>query len=128
MAHDESAFEQALRGIQRRLQLTGSPLLIARRAGAAVGFGLFAPHHSTVELYILAVDPGAWGSGVAGPLLRRVVAEARAVGATTVELWVIDDDHRAIGVYVRSGWVRTERLQHDSATSRVERLLVNHLY
>jgi GNAT superfamily N-acetyltransferase len=93
----------------------------------AAGFALLAPTASVVELYYLAVDPDIWGAGVARALLTRVDSEARALGFDALELWVIDDNHRAIAVYERSGWIRTEHTQRDSPRSRLERRFVKQL-
>lgn len=119
-----SSDEDALHGVQRRLRLHGSQLLLARQGGAAVGFALFAPNDTAVELYYLAVDPDAWGAGVAHRLLRRVATDALAAGAAAVELWVIDDNQRAIDVYERSGWVPTKQTRRDRPSSREERRFV----
>lgn len=123
----EASAEEALLGVQRRLALEGAQLLLARRGGVAAGFALFAPNATAVELYYLAVDPDAWGAGVASGLLTGVDAEARALGYDTLELWVIDDNERAIVVYERSGWVRTEQTKRDGPSSRPERRFVKHL-
>lgn len=123
----EASVEEALLGVQRRLALDGARLLLARRGGVAAGFALLAPHASAIELYYLAVDPEAWGAGVASWLLTGVDAEARALGFDALELWVIDDNQRAIAVYERSGWVRTEQTKRDAPLSRLERRFVKHL-
>ncbi len=102
-------------------------MLLARRGGGAVGFALFAPNPSAVELYYLAVDPDAWGTGVASLLLTSVEADARVLGFDALELWVIDDNRRAIAVYERSGWNRTKQTKRDTPLSRLERRFVKHL-
>ncbi len=56
--------EETMPGIRRRLSIDGAKLLLARRDGDPVGFALFAPRVRTLELFHLAVDPDAWGSGV----------------------------------------------------------------
>ena len=102
-------------------------MLLARQGGGAVGFALFAPNATAVELYYLAVDPDAWGAGVASLLLTCVDDDARVLGCDALELWVIDDNERAIAVYERSGWVRTEQTKRDAPLSRLERRFVKHL-
>ena len=124
--HD-APVEDALRGVERRLSLDGAQLLLARQDGGASGFALFASHANSVELYYLAVDPTAWGAGVASLLLTCVDAETRLLGFDTLELWVIDDNRRATDVYERSGWVRTEQTKRDTPLSRLERRFVKHL-
>jgi GNAT superfamily N-acetyltransferase len=124
---NEASVEEALQGVQRRLALDGARLLLARRGGVPAGFALFAPNASAVEVYYLAVDPDAWGAGVASELLTCVDTEARALGFDALELWVIDDNQRAIAVYERSGWVRTLQTKRDTPLSRLERRYVKQL-
>lgn len=112
-------------GIRRRLALDGATLLIARDAGeVVVGFALGAPRVGSWELFHLAVDPAAWGRGVADVLLGAVDQHARAEGFDLVELWVIDDNARALAVYERAAYVRTDEVVTDPASGRPERRLV----
>lgn len=113
--------EKTMPGIRRRLGLDGATLLLARRGGHPVGFTLFAPRGSTLEVFYLAVDPDAWGGGVGSRLLLSVDEHARELGRDTLELWVINDNERAIRVYERSGWVGTEEVQRDASSGRLER-------
>jgi ribosomal protein S18 acetylase RimI-like enzyme len=124
---NDASVEEALLGIQRRLTLDGAQLLLGRRGGVAAGFALFAPNASTIELYYLAVDPDDWGSGVASELLTCVDAEARALGFDALQLWVIDDNQRAIAVYERAGWISTAQTKRDTSSSRLERRFVKRL-
>ena len=121
------AVDQALASVERRLGLDGARLLTAARGGRAAGFVLFAPVAAQVELFYLAVDPDFWGAGVAGALLRSLDQEARGLGLDALTLWVIDDNQRAISVYERCGWVRTEQTQRESPRSRLERRFVKQL-
>ncbi|MET8152725.1 GNAT family N-acetyltransferase [Actinoplanes sp. NPDC049668] len=118
---EPASVEETAPGIRRRLALPGARLLLARRDGRPVGFALVAPRARTLELFYLAVDPGAWGAGVGTRLLRGVAEHARAIGRERLELWVIADNERAIGVYERSGWVGTEQVKRDPASGRLER-------
>jgi DNA-binding HxlR family transcriptional regulator/RimJ/RimL family protein N-acetyltransferase len=119
--------EETMPGIRRRLDLDGAKLLLARRDGRPVGFTLFAPRARTLEVFYLAVDPDAWGGGVAGRLLLSVETHARELGRETLELWVIDDNERAIGVYQRAGWVGTDEVRRDASSDRLERRFRRHL-
>lgn len=113
-------------GIQRRLRLAESTLLLARRNGRGVGFALFAPREESLEIFYVAVDPDSWGSSVASALLIGAENHARSIGRSIVELWVINDNERALGVYARSGFVDAGQLKRDS-TGQVERRLVKHI-
>lgn len=123
---EPATVEATIPGLERRLGLDGARLLLARRDGDPVGFAVFAPRERSLELFYLGVDPGAWGGGVAGLLLRGVADHARALGLGGLELWVINDNERAIRVYERSGWVGTEELLRDPASGRLERRFVRH--
>ncbi|GAA1238954.1 GNAT family N-acetyltransferase [Oryzihumus leptocrescens] len=124
---EPAAVDDTVPGIRRRLGLEGARLLLARRAGDPVGFTLFAPREQTLEVFYVAVDPDAWGCGVASRLLLAAEDQARQLGRETLELWVIDDNARAIGVYQRAGWVSTDELQRDPTSGRVERRFLRHL-
>jgi len=124
---EPATVEETIPGILRRLSLDGAQLLVARRDGAPVGFTLFAPRPQTLEVFYVAVDPDAWGCGVASRLLLAAEDQARELGRETLELWVIDDNARAIGVYERAGWVGTEEVQRDPSSGRVERRFLRHL-
>lgn len=99
-------------------------MLIDRLDGRAAGFALLAPQESSVELFYLAVDPDVWGLGVAGRLLHRVDEHAGRLGREHLELWVIEDNDRAVTTYERAGWSRTADLRQEPAGSPVERRFV----
>ncbi|MEV6343242.1 GNAT family N-acetyltransferase [Actinoplanes sp. NPDC051851] len=97
-----------LPGIQRRLA-EGGTLHLALREETTVGFTvLVGDPAGRLELVYLAVDPPAWSTGVSAALLTHVDDHARAAGCTGLDLWVIADNHRAVRVYERSGWLPTE--------------------
>ena len=53
----------------------------------------------------VAVHPDSWGRGIA----REAVSRAVAAGVT--QLWVLDDNHRARGLYESLGWAPTGVIQ-----------------
>jgi GNAT superfamily N-acetyltransferase len=53
----------------------------------------------------LYVDPAHWGAGIGARLHDRVVARARRLGATGLDLWVLEANVRARALYERRGWV-----------------------
>lgn len=124
---EPATVEETMPGIRRRLSIDGAKLLLARRDGHAVGFTLFAPRTGTLEVFYLAVDPDAWGLGVASHLLLGAEKHARQIGRETLELWVINDNERAIRVYEKAGWVGTEEVQRDPASGRLERRFLRHI-
>lgn len=108
-------------GIRRRLSIDGAKLLLAWRDSHPVGFALVAPRARTLEIFYLGVEPGAWGSGVGSHLLLSAQGYAREIGRQRLELWVLSDNERAIGVYERAGWVGTEEVKRDTSSGRLER-------
>ena len=113
----------AVDGIRRRCELDGARVLVAECAGDTVGFVLCAARSDHLEVFYLAVDPEMWGKGIATGLLHAVDGLANSLGCETCELWVIDDNERAIGVYEGAGWRKTDLTQVDAASGRVERRL-----
>lgn len=114
-------------GIHRRLSINGATLLLARLHGACLGFTLFAPREATLEIFYLAVDPDSWGTGVAGSLLAGAEDHARDMGRSTLELWVISSNERAIGVYERHGFVDTGQVKRDAGSRQTELRLIKEL-
>jgi GNAT superfamily N-acetyltransferase len=119
--------QAAVPGIRRRLALPGAELHVVRRDGLAVGFTVFAPRVQSLEVFYLAVHPDHWGAGVARRLLTIVDERARTLERFLLELWVIDDNERAVGVYERAGWVATGALKQEAPDARVERRFVRRL-
>ena len=125
--------DAAVPGVRRRLAADGATLLVAHCDEGVVGFAavghrpLCAPDPGGLELFYLAVDPAAWGAGLGAALLAAADEHARATGRTCLELWVIDDNTRAIEVYLRAGWEPTDDVVGDPTSGRPERRLVRRL-
>lgn len=124
---EPATVEDTLPGIRRRLSIDGAKLLLARRDGHLVGFALVAPRARSLEIFYLGVDPDAWGCGVGTRLLLSAQDHARGIGREMLELWVINDNERAIRVYERSGWVGTEEVKRDMSSGRLERRFLMHV-
>lgn len=60
-------------------------------------------------------------------LLLIAEDHTREIGRETLELWVINDNERAIRVYERSGWVGTEEVKRDTPSGRLERRFLRHI-
>lgn len=119
--------ETARAGILRRMTLPGSRLVIASRDGKASGFTLAAMPGSVLEIFYLAIAPDCWGQGIASRLLREVEDYARSAGVSAIELWVIADNDRAMGLYRSCGYRWTEEQEIDQSSGRVEYLLRKHV-
>jgi ribosomal protein S18 acetylase RimI-like enzyme len=124
---EPASIETTLPGIQHRLTAEAGSLHIARLHGAVVGFVLLVARATVLEVVYLAVAPESWGAGIARRLLTYVDRRARAAGISSLDLWVIDDNTRAVRVYERSGWRSTEDLKVRSSAGRTERRLVREL-
>lgn len=124
---EPATVNRVLPGIQRRLRIAGATLLLARRDGHPAGFVLVAPRAVTLEILYLGVDPEAWGSGVGTGLLLAAEGHARAIGRAVLELWVIDDNERAVRFYRRSGFTSTAETARAPSSGRLERRFVRHL-
>lgn len=77
-------------------------------AGAVVGYCSAREYGpGTVRLEQLYVAPQRWGSGLADDLLAAVIAHARSVAATVVDLTVNKGNTRALSYYRRRGFAAT---------------------
>ena len=109
-----------LPGIEAALVNEGAQLLLARTASTAVGFAVVVPREITAEVLYLAVDPEMWGQGVGRTLLEFIRRQAEQ-SSRDLELWVIDDNDRAVQTYERAGWTRTQDVTVRNDSGRVER-------
>ncbi|WP_404334892.1 GNAT family N-acetyltransferase [Sphingomonas sp. MMS12-HWE2-04] len=85
------------------LSLPGVWLVIASLDGVDAGFALARLVADEAELLLLATRPAARRRGVAGALVRAVVAESRARGATKLHLEVRSGND-AVRLYRREGF------------------------
>lgn len=112
--------DDKLPGIESALALDGALLLMMRIGDRAMAFSIVVPHVDILEVLYLAVDPEAWGKGLARQLLdhlRHHSVEAQ----TPMELWVIADNKRAISSYESAGWVPTSETKVRNSAGRLER-------
>ena len=88
-----------------------SHLLVARRAGTVAGFIAFGASRDEgapddrAEVWAIYVRPGLWSTGVGRQLWLAAWQQMQTEGYTTVGLWVIADNARAIRFYERAGFV-----------------------
>lgn len=109
-----------LPGIEAALANEGAQLLLAGTASKAVGFAVLVPREMTTEVLYLAVDPEMWGQGVGRTLLEFIRRQSEQA-SQDLELWVIDDNDRAVQTYERAGWTRTHDVTVRNDYGRVER-------
>lgn len=118
--------ERSLADIRDRMGMDGATLLLAERDAQAIAFALLAPRDDVLEVFYVAVHADHWGGGLATLLLRAIDDHARMAGHSALELWVIEDNHRAISTYERAGWVTTDELQ-TQPSGQTERRLRRHV-
>lgn len=86
------------------LAMPGVWLTIAELAGEPAGFALSRRVLDEAELLLLATTPHLRRRGVAGALLRAVIADAGMQGATSIHLEVRSDND-AIKLYSSEGFM-----------------------
>lgn len=121
---EPATVEESLLVIDRVLRPEGASLHLAELEGRVAGFVVLEPHGSTVEVVYLGVDPCAWGSGVGAALVAAATEHAAITGATGLELWVYDDNERAVALYRRTGWQPTDEAREHRRSGRLERRYV----
>jgi ribosomal protein S18 acetylase RimI-like enzyme len=112
--------EDKLPAIESALASDGALLLVSRVEGEAMAFAVVIPRIDVLELLYLAVDPAAWGRGLARQLLDYL-RHLSAKKNTSMELWVIADNSRAIASYESAGWTRTADIRVRNSSGRPER-------
>ncbi|MDN5790196.1 MAG: GNAT family N-acetyltransferase [Micrococcales bacterium] len=105
---DEAAFEEA----DWRSRIEGAWLVQAHDRTGVIGSAGLGSHWEperahTATLFAMYVAPRARGAGVGKALVRAVLDEARRRGKDRVVLEVADVNTAAMGLYERSGFVRT---------------------
>ena len=112
--------DDKLPGIESALALDGALLLMVRIGERAMAFSVVVPLVDVLEVLYLAVDPEAWGKGLARQLLDHLRHHSGKV-QTPMELWVIADNERAIASYESAGWLPTSDLTVRNPAGRPER-------
>ena len=96
-----------------RARLSGSAWFVACRGDRVTGLacGVSSDGRDQRGLTGMWVSPPERGDGLAVDLVSRVLAWARADGALWVQLWVVQENTRAISLYEKTGFTRTGRTQ-----------------
>jgi GNAT superfamily N-acetyltransferase len=93
------------------------PVLVAERAGEAVGFASMGPARdgaSAGEVYAIYAVPEVWGTGAGHALMESALQRLREDGYREAVLWVLDDNPRARAFYEREGWTVTEATREET--------------
>lgn len=125
----ELAFDEA--GWRERI--ARSPWWLAWAEGGAVGViaaFIAAPDEKPGDRHVVSmwVAPPARGAGVADALMAELVSWAIGDGASTLSLWVVEENERAKAFYRRHGFSATsQRAPLPSNTALTEVYMVRHL-
>lgn len=84
-------------------------LFVAERDGQIIGFHWTKQESGIGEVYILAVDPHRHAEGLGAALLSRGLDHLAAAGVDVVELYVEDDNGRALDLYTATGFAEVGR-------------------
>ena len=125
---EPAPIEAALPIIERGLRAADATLHLACLHQQLVGFAVVVVQAGGLELLYLGVDPAAWGSGVASRLLLDITDYAAETSRSEIELWVYDDNARAVDVYRRAGWSATGDVRIHPRSGRLERRHVRNLH
>jgi len=91
------------------LRASNVRFLVARDAGGrAVGTGALALNGDWAELKAMWVIPEARGLGASKRILAALEAQARGEGVRILRLETGVDNHAALGLYARAGFLRCE--------------------
>lgn len=108
-----SRYREVLADAQTRFR--DGRLLVAERSGEVVGTVTICLQGSDLaeiggpgelEFRFLAVDPAAWGTGVADALVLACEDHARRDGASSLAICVRDNNTGAAAMYAKRGFVR----------------------
>jgi GNAT superfamily N-acetyltransferase len=83
------------------------PLVIEDETGVVVGIAHVGPdreHPERGELWMINLEPEAWGKGLGRELLEQATDELRTAGYEEAVLWVLDANARARRFYEIAGW------------------------
>jgi ribosomal protein S18 acetylase RimI-like enzyme len=88
----------------------GAPAWVAEQDGRVVGYVCSGPPRDddvplpATEIYAIYVSPETWRAGIGRALLSTAMAHWNAVTATTMVLWVFEENARARAFYEAMGW------------------------
>ncbi len=92
-------------------RISASPHFIALAGSQTVGLAVVISHQPWPELVGMWVAPSLRGRGVVDELIRACASESADRGHRELRLWVVEGNRRAECAYVRTGFLRTGRLQ-----------------
>jgi mycothiol synthase len=84
-------------------------LFVAERDGQVIGFHWTKVEDQIGEVYVVGIDPDAQGLGLGTALTARGLRHMYELGLPVVDLYVEGDNHAALAVYRKLGFVDYKR-------------------
>jgi ribosomal protein S18 acetylase RimI-like enzyme len=95
--------------------VSGTPVTVAERGGAIVGFIVLGTGEEGFVIDNVAVEPGHQGTGVGRALLEHAEAAARDAGFDSLYLYTHAKMTENLALYERVGYVEYDRRLHGDA-------------
>jgi RimJ/RimL family protein N-acetyltransferase len=90
-------------------------ILVRNRPIGRIGLNQFRRRDRICAMYMFIGEPAFWGSGYAHDAVMALLSYAfERFDLHQVELWTLQDNNRAIGMYERCGFVQEARLRERS--------------
>lgn len=102
------------RSFRRLLNRDSASILVYEEASEIIADSvvLYRRGSSTGRIYSLVVHPHAQGRGIARALLKAAESAALSKGCTHLGLEVRVDNHAALALYVKSGYIPFEQINN----------------
>jgi GNAT superfamily N-acetyltransferase len=107
-------------GRYRQDGLEALALVVERADGDVAGISVVGPARrpeeaSAGELWMINLEPSAWGRGLGRVLLHEATAALRHLGYDEAVLWVVAGNDRARRFYEHAGW-HPDGTEHEEQT------------
>jgi RimJ/RimL family protein N-acetyltransferase len=100
-----------------RSRKEGQPftIVVGERPIGRIGLNQFRRRDRICSIYMFVGEPAFWGQGYARDAVMTLLAYAfDRLDLNQVELWTLGDNHRALSMYAKCGFVEEARLRERS--------------
>jgi len=94
---------------------------VLETAGEVVGYFFLWEFDQPVPLLGLGLSDAWQGRGLGGPMIRRLMEDARAAGRSAVELTTVPGNLRAFRLYQRAGFIHVGDVDNVAGDGRIVR-------
>ena len=114
---------------RRLLKRDSASILVCEEDGEIIADSVVLYRRGSLSgrIYSLVVHPRAQGRGIARALLKAVESAALSKGCTRLRLEVRADNHAALALYVKSGYIPFEKInnyyQDHTSAQRLRKLI-----